>query len=604
MMPNEADTPDEKMGSPVKGNLATHFAEANDRSPPCKSLKTRGGTTANEHKDKEKAREDAATGGKGRGRRSSLSATPRFSRPIDRQRSWAHRTIVDLGIKVPASAQQGPDHLVGGLATLLENLKIADPTAAFSPFDRTSAQPNVINPKEVPENMTRLQELIECNLNFTNYGNKSKDSTKTIYGKFVLSCDRDPVTIINKARAEFFKVGGMKLQKSALQVQQSVTSHVILFVSCDVELDTLQQEFNEMLAEGAAAEALTDEVPNVPETLLKIQTVLIPKQKTSKESKAPRQSMNVVKAKKAVHIEVGVESRDHLNEIIETVKALKLHKEKWGKMCHITEALNYQSKIVEIRRMQEMGEHNINYMFNMTVTYIAEGMGDVDGEITFTGHDGQEITTTGRQILMSLFTFEGTNKAMVSEVHQAGRGEPVALVHFNNDEAEQMMASVSKHPGGVVHNLLKKKQFPAAGAVKVMKKILTSQMCSEATQCEWDPETYSITTKEEQEAKERNDSMRDVKGFRDIVAELKAFEKKEVKAKVQAEYMFDLEEERSVKTVHPENDGKYDAKEVDSKRSTRKKAHDDSGDSQKKNADDGSTSSEESGSSVGSAGKG
>jgi len=68
--------------------------------------------------------------------------------------------------------------------------------------------------------------------------------------------------------------------------------------------------------------------------------------------------------------------------------------------------------------------------------------------------------------------------------------------------------------------------------------------------------------------------------------------------------MFDLEEERSVKTVHPENDGKYDAKEVDSKRSTRKKAHDDSGDSQKKNADDGSTSSEESGSSVGSAGKG
>ena len=99
--------------------------------------------------------------------------------------------------------------------------------------------------------------------------------------------------------------------------------------------------------------------------------------------------------------------------------------------------------------------------------------------------------------------------------------------------------------------------------------------------------------------------MLDVEGFRDIAAELAAFEKKEVKAKVQSEYLFDLDEIRSVKTIHPANDGNYDGIEVDKgKRSTRKKAHNDSGDSRKRNADDESTSSEESGSSDGSAGKG
>ena len=338
---------------------------------------------------------------------------------------------------------------------------------------------------------------------------------------------------------------------SDLQVQTSVTSHVIYCVSTGVDQEVVQFELERILHEAA------DYAPNVltnPKVHVRLQTVLIPKQKTVK---GRRLSTSATMAKKGWHIEVATEGKEELKELVDAAKERDWFKKIWGRRCLVSEVLTFESSKIEAERSKKVLLHHVNHQFNMKVSLV-ENMTDIGKSFQIKGPGGKEIITTGREILMVLLTFDNGNP-MVAEVHQVGTGDPVYLVHFNNDIAERMVGSLSKHAGGFMLNRMKDKKYNATAIKQVMKELLPTQQIAEAKNCLWDPETKTITTKEEQEEKEYEEQLQQTEGFVDLASELMEFETqtKSSKAKVAGDLLFNLNDDQSIKTIHPANDDKY-----------------------------------------------
>ena len=146
-------------------------------------------------------------------------------------------------------------------------------------------------------------------------------------------------------------------------------------------------------------------------------------------------------------------------------------------------------------------------------------------------------------------------QSLIVEIHQRGPMGIVEVIIPNTAEAESMILMMNHHfPAFCFHYLTTK-----AGMGEVFVKTLLKEACCPTlfvsiNQCQWDATTNTITTEEQAEDEKRMAEFEQAAWYRDEFGKHMISNLKKVKKYTDPEALYDLDGERSVKTLHARND--------------------------------------------------
>ncbi len=173
---------------------------------------------------------------------------------------------------------------------------------------------------------------------------------------------------------------------------------------------------------------------------------------------------------------------------------------------------------------------------------------DIYQEVTnnFLGH------ISLRQAMLKYIRLSNCHQ-LIAEFHQASM--LVGLVHIvipNTPEAETMVLMMNKNFLAYIGNVLKDQGLSEGFLVK---QLCCPVMVSEINQCTWDSDTGSLTTKQDTKSNKNEKDLEKESWFKDAFANL-GIALNERATKKQApppEMLFDLDGDRSIKTIHQRN---------------------------------------------------
>jgi hypothetical protein len=145
---------------------------------------------------------------------------------------------------------------------------------------------------------------------------------------------------------------------------------------------------------------------------------------------------------------------------------------------------------------------------------------------------------------------------LIAEVHQSDEiMGPVQAVIPNTPKAERMILMMNKNVPSYIGNVLKDQGMPEPFLVELVRKSCCPTQVSEMGNCNWDLDSGTLTTQEEK-ADEKNPVFPETASwFKDAFADLGlAVVGKSKKPAPPPKILFNLEEDRSVKTVHHRHD--------------------------------------------------
>ncbi len=142
---------------------------------------------------------------------------------------------------------------------------------------------------------------------------------------------------------------------------------------------------------------------------------------------------------------------------------------------------------------------------------------------------------------------------VIAEVHQASLlVGPVHIVIPNSPEAERMVIMMNKNLPAYVGHVLKDQGLPDSYLLELVKRLCCPVMVVEINQCHWNPDSGTLTTKQDAETAKNKEDLEIASWFKDAFANL-GIAAKGGALKKQApppETMFDLNGDRSIKTIH------------------------------------------------------
>jgi hypothetical protein len=145
---------------------------------------------------------------------------------------------------------------------------------------------------------------------------------------------------------------------------------------------------------------------------------------------------------------------------------------------------------------------------------------------------------------------------LIAEVHQASLlVGPVHIVFPNSPEVERMVIMMNKNLPAYVGHILKDQGLPDSYLLELVKRLCCPVMVAEINQCHWDPDSGTLTTKQDAETAKNKEDLEKASWFKDAFADL-GIAAKGGALKKQApppETIFDLDEDRSIKTIHHRN---------------------------------------------------
>ncbi len=107
-----------------------------------------------------------------------------------------------------------------------------------------------------------------------------------------------------------------------------------------------------------------------------------------------------------------------------------------------------------------------------------------------------------------------------------------------------------------VGHILKDQGLPNSYLLELVKRLCCPVMVAEINQCHWDPDSGTLTTKQDTDTAKNKEDLEKVSWFKDAFADLGIAAKRGA-LKKQApplEMLFDLDGNRSIKTIHHRNE--------------------------------------------------
>jgi hypothetical protein len=156
-----------------------------------------------------------------------------------------------------------------------------------------------------------------------------------------------------------------------------------------------------------------------------------------------------------------------------------------------------------------------------------------------------------RQVLLC-YLWLSDGHQLIAEVHQSDEiMGPVQAVVPNTPEAERMILMMNKNVPSYIGNVLRDQGMPQTFLIELVRVSCCPTQVSEMANCSWDSDNGTLTTHQE-EAEEKNLVILETASwFKNAFTDLgSAVDGKSKKPAPPPETLFNLEEDRSVKTVH------------------------------------------------------
>jgi hypothetical protein len=142
---------------------------------------------------------------------------------------------------------------------------------------------------------------------------------------------------------------------------------------------------------------------------------------------------------------------------------------------------------------------------------------------------------------------------LIAEVHQASLlVGPVHIVFPNSPEAERMVIMMNKKLPAYVGHVLKDQGLPDSYLLELVKRSCCPVMVAEINKCHWDPDSRTLTTKQDAETAKNEEDLEKASWFKDAFADL-GIAAKGGALKKQAPppgTLFDLDGDQSIKAIH------------------------------------------------------
>ncbi len=469
------------------------------------------------------------------------------------------------------------DSYFRGIRTLVQNVLKVDKKAAFHPVaEGCTDMPLILNVKDVPSDITDLGAYALINGGSKAFvarppkGQKQKGRKNpknlvdpTLYPTLALSSDVPTETILNRVCHAWSKEGGEWLRIKELQSLGTGTEYYIFEVYNYCNSKMIARELRDMLelakedlsVKGRLSEGFESKA--IPFINLRRGVPKVPGQDTSVFRKY---SDEMQEARRVFHVEVSNDEQAYLKELMEHLKSMPGAIEKmWGPWAHITEPLPYKNAPRgDFKRMIKWCQDGTNYNCSMTSTNM-RGIVDVDAEAVVYGADGEiKCFMSLRQVCYQYLKLPTSGETAIAEVHQDGAMGAVEFVYPNTEEAEILMASINAQAAGFFYNLLKDADAPMEFIQDILKEAFEPHLVHEADKCQWDPKTQIVIAPGSLAKKKKKEKLQKQSFFQDVVGQLAAANKAaETKDYANKAVMFNLDGERSIKTMHAKNDGNY-----------------------------------------------
>jgi hypothetical protein len=245
-----------------------------------------------------------------------------------------------------------------------------------------------------------------------------------------------------------------------------------------------------------------------------------------------------------------------LIELVRKVKATNMIYEVWGRQVHFSEVADHNTPTGELKRYVKFAQRHVNFHCSMTCEDL-RGIVHLDAtapvycEIT----NKLQGTLSLRQVLLKYLKMsDGTS--LVAEMHQRGSMGIVEIVVPNTAEAEAMVLMMNRHFPAFCYHYFIKNGMTEAFVKTLLKEACCPTLIASINACVWDSQTNTISTPEQLEEDARMAEIEKAAWYKDAFGKHMVAGMKQLKTYTDPEALYNLDGERSVRTLHARNDPK------------------------------------------------
>ena len=481
------------------------------------------------------------------------------------------RTLVEASIELRGETPM--QEFVVSLQELLKNGQMVDKSFAYCPVKENSGAKLLHEAPHIPTNMT----LLSCYFKMSNFKGRNpfekqkvyKNNKEVkgelrnpmIYFSMAIASDEEPEELLSRVIHEWHRRGGVMLRIKELQTFESETILCLFNILTITNKKTILAEFSRILtqAQDLAQEAdMTDflwdpaDLPRhslIPALELRLQNPKTPGHDTSSYNKL---SWRAQANRKVYHVECDRRHAQDIKRLTQLAKDNNLVTNMWGKHAHVSEVVDTDSTPSEIKRLARVAQVHCNYQCSMVLEDVS-GITDLDGEATLTGPDvATPLRLSLRKLLLTNIRLSDGHQ-LLAEIHQAdGVMGRVQAVIPNTPEAEQMILMMNRNFPAYVYHVLADQGLPKDFLMELFTRLCCPTLIAEMESCTWDPDTGTLTTPREATENKSLAELEQAPWFKDAFADIGRSSK--AGPKPPPESMFNLDEDRSIKTIHHRNE--------------------------------------------------
>ena len=472
------------------------------------------------------------------------------------------RIIVEAAYKCEKEDERFKSFLTA-LSSLLSYAQMVDEYFVINPVREGGRDRDWTDPNKLPSSMTALGAHFAISSSARVFekakGGGSKEKGKkdtrpdTVYFSFAISSDLEPTEIMARIAVDWSILGGTRLAVKALNFFDTCTPIAIYFLWNEGHNDTILQELKMILLSVLPA-GIDGSIPTLPPLALRKTIPRTPGQVTVDFNNL---SLQAQMARRAWHIEVESKHSKALIDLVRKAKDENVISEMWGRQVHFSEVADINTPSAEIKRYVKFSQRHVNFHCSMTCEDI-RGITNLDATAQIFSITSNEPVghLSLRQVLLRYMKMNDGH-SLIAEIHQRGPMGTVEVIVPNTAEAESMVLMMNRQlPAFLLHYLTTK-----AGMGDVFVKTLLKEACcptlfASINQCQWDATTNTITTEEQAEDEKRMAEFEQAAWYRDEFGKHMVSNLKKVKKYTDPEALYDLDGERSVKTLNARNDPK------------------------------------------------
>ena len=495
------------------------------------------------------------------GRYSVAKVSPPTTRP---PHAHVHtRIILDAAIEL--NKDDPIASFTNGLCTLFNNAKMVDEYFAICPVKEGGSSTLWHSAGDIPNNMTAVSSHISISGNNVRIfekqrkweGARKKESnfSNTVYFSFAIACDIEPTTLIGRVGIEWTRAGGTRLMVKTLPCFETMSPLVFYYLYNESHPATILEEFKKILlqtqifcTDDSDLSDATVALGPLPAMAFRKMVPKIPGQDTSSFKHISHKAQY---ARRAWHLEVEVSAVPTIKELVEKAKHYGCIEAFWGKHTHVTEVATFDTTATDLKRLATTVNRHTNYQCSLT-TELLKGIVNVDHTTRYISTDGKvQGDVSLRDVLLKHFKMSDGH-SLFAEVHQRVVTSPVEVVFPAMEEAETMVAKMNRHLPAFVYYYLVDKGLSEDFALDLVRNSCCPTLVVEILDCKWESDRMTITTMDDEKDGELYEKMETADWFKDELGLVSGGKKK--KNYVNPELLYDLDGDRSIKTLHERND--------------------------------------------------